>query len=291
MQSDLSFLTSPSWWQQSIGSARSFARFCILPASLVAGGHILLLSLSLRWPGVVPQQNLQDSLTFLMAILIGVLIASILGLALSLWGLTLWLRTLTAFAHASMTNTTATVPDEATFRQSLAWVKTREGHISKVWVFGSAFVVLPLLPAVLLLSLKVLASPEFAKLGVQVPQLPQWAYLSTSFVSSLISFAYLFTLLVFSVISEYAPGKTAILSLTRACQTAPSVLAVTALVLFVNCLIGTPHALLFWTPIPDMVLNNFLPMVCAQIWLAATSCILWPFSVLPYCRLQGAPAK
>lgn len=289
MQSDLSFLTSPAWWQQSLRTARSFARFCILPASLVAVGHILLLSLSLRWPAVVPPQNLQDSLALLMAILIGVLIASILSLALSLWGLTLWLKLLTAFAHACMVSTTA--PDEAAFRQSLAWVKTKKGYISKVWVYGSIFVILPLFPSVLLLSLKVLASPEFAKLGVQVPQLPQWAYLSTSFVSSLISFGYLFTLLVFSVISDAAPGKTAIHSLVKACQTAPTVLTVTALVLLVNCLICTPHALFFWTPIPDMVLNNFLPMVLAQLWLAATSCILWPWSVLPYCRVMGSPAK
>jgi hypothetical protein len=288
---DLLFLSSKLWWQESLRTAWTFAPFCIKPAAVLAVAHILLLAVVhlLSRPSLLtaytPQDMTAESLKMLVLIGIGAIIALLAGLALSLWALTEWANSLTAVAHACLGRQGS--PDEAAFRQSLNWVKRKRGYITKVWLYGAIFMLVPIFPGALLLAHKWVFSAEWIQLGVPQLPLPAWALFTVSFVTSDISFAYLFALLVFSAMSTLTPFGTAWKALSQSLPAAPKLLLLTAVVMVVNYVMSAPHALLIGTPIPDMVLQNLLLSILAQIWLSITSCLLWPWSVLPYCRLAG----
>lgn len=288
---DISFLASKAWWQSSFATAWAFAPFCVKPAAVLAIAHILLLCVLhlLSRPSLLtaymPADMTAEALRTLLLIAVGSICALVIGLAMSLWALTAWANTLTAFARACLTQRDQ--PDAAAFRQALTWAKGQSGYVTKVWLYGSIFIVMPLFPAAFLLAFKLVFSSEWIQLGVPRLDLPQWLYLAVSFAASNVSFSYLFALLIYSAISPLTPFGTAWKALQEGLRAALRLGSVTAVVMVVNYGVSAPHALLIATPIPDMVLQNLLLASMAQIWLSISSCFLWPWSVLPYCRLAG----
>lgn len=281
---DLRFLTSVSWWQAAFQISRRFSRLCILPAALLFAGHCLILS------AIIPFQMKIDAtsgeaLQMLLFLLIGVLVALLVGLTLSLCALTIWLYRLTEFTHTCLA--VSPTPDEAAFRESLDWLKERKSFINKLWVYGSMFMLLPLIPPALIYALNYTSS-FYIQIGIPLPRVPQWLYLCISFLGSLVAFGFMFTLQVFSVHSTLTPGATATRAILETIKAAPQLATVTAVVIVLNILVSAPQSLL---SISDAVSHNLLFAYASQAWLSITSCILWPLSTTPYLKLAGWSSK
>lgn len=282
---DLSFLTSVAWWRTALDTSWRFARFCILPAALLCAGHCLILFSTIIIFQMKVNATSGDALQMLLLLVVGVLIASLAGLALSLCALTIWLYRLTAFTHACLS--VSFTPDEAAFRESMVWLKERRSYINKLWVYGTLFMLMPLLPPAFIYGLNYTSS-FYTQLGISLPQVPQWLYLCISFAGSLLAFTYMFTLLVFSVHSTLTPGGTATRAILETVKAAPQLAAVTAVVIMLNIVISAPQVL---CSIPDTVSHNLFFAYACQAWLSITSCVLWPLSTVPYLKLAGWTSK
>ncbi len=286
--SGLSFLSSFDWWSLSARSALRFAPIC-LPCGLgLAFANIIVVWVyyffeqQMKSLQAHPEQLIERLAFLALVLLIGVAA----GLVLSLWALTKWLFNLTAYARCLVN--ASSLPGKDEFSQSRTYVADRRGYLAKLWLVASLYLLVPVLPLSVLISLKVVTGPEFMIQGKPIINLPDWVHVASivgaGFLST-ISAAYTLSTVVFSAVSQAPPWATATESLRQCCIHWRSVLVMTVSVVVLNVLISSPQVIFILTPLFAIIQSNLALNVGCQLWLGIMSLWLWPLSLAPFCEL------
>jgi len=282
MLDELSFLISPPWWRQAVGSALVFAPACLLPATCLSAANIVLL---------VGLDHLTSHLSVLTPEALGsaVLIAlgcAVAGLVLSLIALGSWLTRLTAWARACLRYSQP--PSQAQIDQALADIAAKKGYLAKLWLIASVFLLLPVAPLAILIALHILSTPQLFGREIIVLSLPHWLSMAVSAGAALITVvvvAYSLVLIVHSSVASSEAGEAAWQALKLFFRRWLVWLAVTVIVIALNVVVSDPLLLFGVSPFSQQSSGNLAAGIAGQIWLGLSSLVLWPLSVMPFCNL------
>lgn len=300
MNSSLRFLIDAVWWKETFKASLRFAPKCILGAVLLTIANIAMVAANIifysKLGNVAGSQDVTEStLVELMALGVGSLLLCLVGLGLSIWGLSLWLFRLTQFARTyKLCGASA---DDAAFQASADNIRAKKGFLWQFWLTMTLYSLGPLLALFVCVALTVVSRPDFAINGVRLVPLPSWLDPQLGATMSIIGAgvviflltAYMFIAIVFSALSEQAPSRRALDALKECARHAIPVTLVTAVVTVVNLVITTPISLLApFVPMTSIEQNLWL-MVAVQIWLGVTSTFVWPASVATFCMITSPP--
>ncbi len=287
--SSLAFLISIAWWQKALRIAVAFAPNCMLPAlSLSLANVVILVGMHIVYGAIrQPQIDVDD---LVRAAFIGVA-GAVAGLVLSCWALGFWLLRLTAFSRAWFSDSEV---DKKQFSESIAETRRRAGYLAKLWLVASIFLLVPVVPLCVAISLNVLGSPDYIGARALSVALPGWvpaASTAALVMLTVVATSYSLVTLVVSSISALPPQHAAIEALKLSAQHWLSVLVITIVMLLINCLITTPQALLSATTLAEVKGTPLFVGIGLQLWMALTSAVLWPLSIIPFCELLRDKVK
>lgn len=284
----LTFLTSVEFWRNSLAAAQNFWRRCIWAALGLALSNIIAIGTLNYFDHQLQQlQNTEVvyGLDKLIQIAGVVLVGLIAGLIIGFWALYKWLFLLTAFARVLQVSGWSY--SDSDVDAALNEIKAKRGYLAQVWLFASAFLLLPVVPLSVAIALGfVIRKPQY----MQSVQLPEWASpaaIGIGAITAVISFAYSLVTIVWSSKFETSAAKTAWNALRECFSNCLPITVITVVVLFLNLVISAPYMLLFFTGWQQMIESNIFLGVITQIWFGASSAVLWPLSVAPYCRFEG----
>ncbi|MBX9725595.1 MAG: hypothetical protein K2X81_29630, partial [Candidatus Obscuribacterales bacterium] len=173
-KSDLSFLVLPSWWVEAVKSVLPICQHLLLPALFFALSNSsgLYADFSMRAGidlGAIEsgQSNIQQALE-LGAKLLGL---SFLGLVTGFIAMSFWLLNLTAIARYVL------LPTPISYGECLKWVKEQSKHLTGVWLIGTFYLLVPVVPLSVLLAFSMLGNFPITMFGEQLITVPKQALL------------------------------------------------------------------------------------------------------------------
>ncbi len=278
-----SFLSDGHWWKQALFDSRLFFTYCIFPALLLALANIsLLISLDT----LSDTSNLTgQSLDYLTQKLAVGGISSLIGLALTVWSLTLWLNRLTAFCRFRLfADPGNPEKKKLAVKTVISEVAQNQKMLCQFWFIFSLFLLVPVVPLTILVLLETLVhSPTLQALNlIKLP----------GYMNAMLNVG----ILIFTVVSAaMTVVATATVSKLNLHYKASSLKAVklfvkrgliiclaTAIVLLVNALISAPQSVLqLIASAGQSSPTDLLAGVVGQVWLALTSSMLWTISLCP----------
>ncbi len=283
-KSDLSFLVLPSWWAGVFKSVLPLCQHFVLPALFFALSNCsgLIADASMRAGidlGAIEsgQNNLQQALE-LGAKLMGL---SFLGLITGFIAMSYWLLNLTAIARYFLS------PTPTSFSECLKWVKDQTKHLTGVWLVGTFYLLVPVVPLSVLLAFSMLGNFPITMFGEQLISVPKSALLFMNFgvaLFSLISMDYSFILTVLSSVATVKASKVAHLSMQLYFRHWREFLLLNLLVIILDVLISTPFV--FCSMIPSMaeLSKNLAFGIACQLWLSLSSLLCWPLTIIAFAQ-------
>lgn len=280
---NISFLKDKSWWLKSFRAALSFAPACWWPALLLGVANLaLLLGVRYLYNSMrVPEMPVQE-LMKIFAIGCAVALSSVIAMT---WAFGSWLLRLTAFAHACMQ--ADRLPSRALWQESLLKVRGQKLYLVKLWAIASVYLLMPAFGMCILTVVKLVQSPMLLTqtAGAALPQ-PWYVCLldSAIFGVSAVSTSYSMILLVLSSVTVAAAGETAWSAVVTMANRLIPLLLLGLFVLGFNVLVSTPQIIWAGGALLESLDQNVYALIAWQVWFALSSCVLWPWSVLPYCQ-------
>jgi hypothetical protein len=272
-----------------------FARQCLIPACLWIAAICVVI-----FPGVliISTAGLSSGLMQIIQALIAYLLALVLAVPLMGWCFAAWLVRLTAYSSAFSMFSSAdmvTSPIEKTRivkAQHDALEKTRlnKAFLTKFWSTLTVFLLLPF--SIFFISMMVLTCTYPAILGASALKLPAWALITTNIccsVSGLYSTAVSFAGICVSSNASSNPVDHAKQTMALSFRYFFPVMIISALSIFFNMLISSPHELLQGAqPMGLMTLTGSWWPALEELWRGVTSTVLWTLTLAPICEyLRG----
>ncbi|MBX9771173.1 MAG: hypothetical protein K2X29_07365 [Candidatus Obscuribacterales bacterium] len=212
-------------------------------------------------------------------------ISSLIGLALTVWSLTLWLNRLTAFCRFRLfADPGNPEKKKLAVKTVISEVAQNQKMLCQFWFIFSLFLLVPVVPLTILVLLETLVhSPTLQALNlIKLP----------GYMNAMLNVG----ILIFTVVSAaMTVVATATVSKLNLHYKASSLKAVklfvkrgliiclaTAIVLLVNALISAPQSVLqLIASAGQSSPTDLLAGVVGQVWLALTSSMLWTISLCP----------
>jgi hypothetical protein len=302
-----SLIRDSQWWRHVFRAAVEFAPRCIPCAMAMAIANILFILTTavaeaqlakLKAPGLLDSAASADILQPLVYSL-GCFLVMIVSLLISLAALSDWLVKLTAFSRILIRfndqwSQSEAIDWKAEISSALKETKNRGWYLMKLWLVASAILLVPSIPMCMLISFKVLAAEPMMLDGIKAFGLDAWitdprlqATVSIcAFVLTVIVLLYSLVTIAFSAVSELSPLSTALAAFRQSLRHLGPLLIITTAIIVVNTLVTAPQSLLALVGVKSIA-DSCVGQVCAQIWFAASSLVIWPLSMAPYCRLTS----
>lgn len=209
---------------------------------------------------------------------ISLAIAGSVGLTLGLVSLSLWLIKLTALARKHLFS-------KSSMQDALEELKGKNKYFSSVWLWGFLYLLAPLLPLSVLLSFSIMSGMNLNFYGEPLFYLPPdlLLYINTAallFFLLVIDYSLLLTVLSSSCLMK--ARELANFSADLLVKKSGDFFVLNMALLSINLLVSCPFLLFPFSGNAYLQgLGKSLPFaVACQFWLAATSIIVWPLSVL-----------
>ncbi len=279
-----SFLSDRQWWTLALFDSRLFFPYCIFPALLLALANIsILISLdTLSDTSNLVGQTL-DALTQKLAV--GG-ITSLLGLALTVWSLTIWLNRLTAFCRFRLFSDTGSVEKKKlAVKSALAEVAQNQKSLFQFWFIFSLYLLVPVVPLTFLVFIQTLAnSPSLQALNlVTLPDSLSILLNSGILIFTVITAA--MTVVATAMASRFnlSYQATALKSVKLFLNHGLILCLAIAIVLLVNAVLSAPQLIVLAVHLstkPDLIAGTI-----GQVWFALTSSMLWTISLCPLLQI------
>jgi len=283
----LIFLRNPNWWKQSFTISVKFFRQFIFPALGLALANIVMLFGAFWMSQSLNHENVTLEMLTQAAIIAGV--SALIGLVLSLWVLALWLMRLTAFCRLLLETPDGNAVE---FRKCLDEISARRWWLSKLWLIGSVYLLLPVGALCALITIKTLIDSPYGFLGLeQVPWIHSVIILGIAVLCVGVT-SYTLALMVVAASSKLSAGKAAQQSIELFWSNRPNLVVLSILVLLVNLIISAPQTVFGLNAGSiNITQDTLILQIVQQIWLGISSAVLWPWSLIPYCKLLRAPVE
>lgn len=277
LSSPLSVLTDGNWWKEALSDSLLFLPYCIFPALLLALANIALVVCMNTLSDTSSLESITlEALTQKVAI---GLITSLLGISLTIWSLTIWLDRLTAFCHLRFSQDTQDRKTQV--KSALAAIKQNKKTLFKFWFTFSLYLLIPISPLTILLSVQTLAaSPSLKALNmVAIP--PELALINNCGIGVFTVVTLAMTMAATAVASKLSSSAQAMAaqSVKLFLNRALALCLIAAVVLVVNAIISAP--LVLFTGGQMATQSDLLTGILTQVWLCITSSILWTLSLCP----------
>ncbi len=277
LSSSLRLFRDGSWRKTALSDSLLFFPYCIFPALLLALANIALVICV----NTLSDTSALESITvdaLMQKLAIG-LTTTFLGIGLTVWSLTIWLDRLTAFCRLRLSQDTH---DRKTQVQSaLAAVKENKKTLFKFWFIFSLYLLIPISPLTILISVQTLAaSPSLKALNmVAIP--PELALINNLGIGIFTVITLAMTMAGIAVASKLSSSAQtmAAQSFKLFLNQALALCLIAAAVVLVNAIISAPQVIV--TGGQSAAKSDLLPGILAQVWLCLTSSILWTLSLCP----------
>lgn len=259
-----------------------FAPHCILPASLLALANIsLVLSLYTLSDASSLESLTLEQLTQKFA---AGSLCSLFGIVLTVWALTIWLNRLTAFCRFRLQTKDNQVDSKKAVKLAICEIGQSQKTLFKFWLIFSLYLLTPVIPLTFLILIQTIAySPTLQALNLfTVPASVNYILIAGIAILTVVSAAMTIAATAIASKLNVSSQMAATQSIKLFLNQSLVLCLITTLVLLVNALVSAPQLLIVSSQQarPDLTWAIF-----SQIWLGATSTILWTLSFCPALEL------
>lgn len=279
----MSFLFSAKWWSESFKLVLVNAGAFLLPALLFGISNICSVFADAQMSTGLDLSAFDGNgnnamLDNLVRVLVVVLIESIVGLVLGLIALSSWLVNLSALVKMQL----AVIPTN--LQDARVQIKNNSKHFGLVWLLGFVYLLAPILPMSALIAVSTLVRMNLRAFNEPLLVVPSEFLLPINLAAGILFLVvvnYCFILTVLSTTdckAKAANDLTVKILFTKLKE----LFLLDIFVVFLDGILScAPLALESLSGFAGLAKN--LPYnVCAQVWLALSSIIVWPLSLLMF---------
>ncbi len=226
--------------------------------------------------------NGNAALDSLLRVLVVVLLESLVGLVLGLIALSSWLVNLTAIAKMQLQHASSLPIADA-----IVQVKQDSKHYGLVWLIGLLYLIGPVLPMSALIAVSTLARMNLQAFNQPLVAIPPEFILPINLLAGilfLLVLNYCFILTVVSTTGLSAKGANDA-TMKVMLSSVKQVLLLDLFVLLIDVLLSCGPLLIEYLPAFQHLSRNLPYNLFAQAWLALSSIIAWPLTLLMFARL------
>lgn len=287
----VSFLLSSRWWLTSLALVKDLARHFLPAAILLFVSNLcsVYTDFTLRSTtdlGIVEAN--QEELQRLLGLCLNLLALGLLGLITGLVSISLWMIKLTALAKFYIESCADS------FVESLQKLRGQGKHLGRIWLLAMLYLLIPAVLLSVLLSFSILSGMKLSAFGERLFSLPDFLILPINLLSALLAIIiidYSLILTVFSTDSKYSPKQAASEAFLVLLRQFPGICLLNFCLVILDILISAPFVLINSFALLPALSENMNFAVFSQIWLALTSMLCWPLSLLVFAEFLKKDLK
>ncbi len=277
-------IASGHFWLAAFKQAAQIFPFC-LPAgiALALANITLIFGLSFMRSALTRAQVSILGQDLLTAVLVG-LACAVVGLLLTIWAVWRWVILLTAYASFLQESSPES---RQPYRACLEGVRKRAGYLARFWLVASLYMSLPAMLLAAGLVMQVLLNSQTdsaAEIAFPLAKSKSIALLC-AVASTILLTGYGLVALVVSGSATCRAAQACYLATELIARQPLRILVLSVLVLALNALLVTPWATVTLVAGQTEPLSPYLEMLL-QLWMALSSCLVWPVCVAVFCRLD-----